>query len=190
MKTPNVKLLIHALLVLTITRADLGDVMLGGPGVPVGQMYASGASFSLTYSLLSSYKFVMTGLEAKGNVINYIKGDKNKYTLVATVSSSVGNSRTANLIFKDIATFNASPLISLPIAPAVIFKASNTPITFSLKWNSLEGSDKKASGTFNILGEYQKDPPKPVGSLIFSTGKFVLNNPNAKPSGTATITRE
>jgi len=192
MKTPNVKLLIHALLALTITSAARADIVLGGPGVPVGVMVATRVPFKPTYQLTNCYKFVMTGIEGKGDTVGYQgNGDLKQFHISATVRDNNRSSKvkTAHLYFRDIATFNASPLKQLFLSPAEVFKAVDYPITMTLEWDG-EGSARNATGIFNILGEYQKDPPKPVGSIVFSTGKYILLSSGLKPAGTATVTRE
>ena len=97
--------------------------------------------------------------------------------------------KTAHLYFRDIATFNASPLKQLFLSPAEVFKAVDYPINMTLEWNG-EGSAHNATGIFNILGEYQKDPPKPVGNIAFWSGNYILAYPGLKPKGIATVTRE
>jgi hypothetical protein len=192
MKTPNVKLLIHTLLALTMTSAARADIVLGGPGVPVGMMVATKVPFRPTYQLTNCYKFVMTGIEGKGDTVgNQGNGDLKQFHISATVRDDNRSSKekTAHLYFRDIATFNASPLKQLFLSPAEVFKAVDYPINMTLEWNG-EGSAHNATGIFNILGEYQKDPPKPVGNIAFWSGNYILAYPGLKPKGIATVTRE
>jgi hypothetical protein len=181
------------LLVLTAAASPaFADILLGGPGVPAGTVISTKVPFKFDFDLTNSYKFVMTGLEAKGDTLgNSGKGDNKQFHLQATVydNNTSKKERTGSLYFRDIADFNSSPLQTLIISPSVVFKASNSPITIFIEWSG-EGSAKKATGIFNILGEYQKDPPKPVGTLRFLTGDFLLLEPGVKPEGVATITRE
>lgn len=192
MKTPNVKLLIHTLLALTMTSAARADIVLGGPGVPVGMMVATKVPFRPTYQLTNCYKFVMTGIEGKGDTVgNQGKGNLKQFHISATVRDDNRSCKvkTAHLYFRDIATFNASPLKQLFLSPAEVFKAVDHPINMTLEWNG-EGSAHNATGIFNILGEYQKDPPKPVGNIAFWSGNYILAYPGLKPKGIATVTRE
>lgn len=171
---------------------SMADIILGGPGVPAGTVLSTKIPFKFEYVLPDSYKFVMTGLEAKGDTIgNTGKSDNKQFHLQAVISDTNPSKkvRTDHLYFRDIADFNSSPLKTLLVSPAVTFKASNYPITITIQWSG-EGSAQKATGIFNILGEYQKDPPKPVGSLHFDAGDYILADPSVKPSGKATISRD
>ncbi|HBJ85726.1 MAG TPA: hypothetical protein DDZ88_18005 [Verrucomicrobiales bacterium] len=181
------------LLVLTAAASPaFADILLGGPGVPAGAVISNDVPFKYDFQLTNSYKFVMTGLEAKGDTLgNSGTGDNKQFHLQATVydNNTSKKERTDSLYFRDIADYNASPLQTLIISPSVVFKAENNPITIFIEWSG-QGSAKKATGIFNILGEYQKDPPKPVGTLRFLTGDFLLLEAGIKPEGVATITRE
>lgn len=184
--------LVMLLVLAAATSPVVADILLGGPGVPAGTVISNKVPFKYDFQLTNSYKFVMTGLEAKGDTLgNNGKGDNKQFHLQATVYDNNTNKkeRTDSLYFRDIAEYNASPLKTLVISPSVVFKAQNTPITIFIEWSG-QGSAKKATGIFNILGEYQKDPPKPVGTLRFLTGDFLLLEPGVKPEGIATITRE
>jgi hypothetical protein len=184
--------LVMLLVLAAATSPVVADILLGGPGVPAGTVISNNVPFKYDFQLTNSYKFVMTGLEAKGDTLgNNGKGDNKQFHLQATVydNNSSIKVRTDSLYFRDIAEFNASPLKTLVVSPSAVFKAQQHPITIFIEWSG-QGSAKKATGIFNILGEYQKDPPRPVGTLRFLTGDFLLLEPGVKPEGIATITRE
>ena len=171
------------------------DIILGAPGVPVGSRVAVSVPFLMDHQLTSSYKFVFMGIQAKGDTQGAPSLSTNlttsQFHLKAMVSDNQPspNAREGNLYFRDVKEFNSAPLRTILIEPAVIFKATNNPITITLSWQG-NGNASKPNGWFNILGEYQKDPPQPVGSLRFDVGDFLLANAGLRPDGTAVIARE
>lgn len=193
MKPKNNRFFLSALLLVLTAAAGpaFADILLGGPGVPAGTVISTKVPFKFDFDLTNSYKFVMTGIEAKGDTAGNHGSDNKQFHLQATVAdnNSSPKEKTGHLYFRDVADFNSSPLKTLLISPSVVFKAQSHPITIFIEWSG-QGSAKKATGIFNILGEYQKDPPKPVGTLRFLTGDFLLLEPGVKPEGIATITRE
>ncbi len=183
--------LIVSLLASYDTRAD---ILLGAPGVPAGTRIATKVPFTINFTLPNSYKFIFSGIEAKGDTLGApgasgINGNGGLFHLKATVSADNGGSERAGLLeFRDIQDYNSSSLQTILIAPTTVFKATSSPITINLQWKG-EGNAHKPNGIFNILGEYQKDPPIPTGSLTFAAGNWILEeSPN--PEGTVTIVRE
>lgn len=172
------------------------DILLGAPtqAVPLGTRIATAVPFKVNYSLTDSYKFVFTGIQAKGDTLGApgasgTSGNGGQFHLKGTVSTSSNSSARAGLIeFRNVQDFNSSPLKTLLISPAVVFKATNTPITINLEWSG-QGNAHKPNGTFNILGEYQKNPPAPTGSLNFASGQWAIQG-IATPNATVSITRE
>lgn len=172
------------------------DIILGAPGVPVGARVAPQVPFKLQYQLPRSYKFVFLGIQAKGDTLGApgssgTQGNGGQFSLKATVWDNNGTprERAGNLYFRDVQEFNSAPLQTLLITPGAVFKAENSPITITTEWQG-NGNAHKPNGWFNILGEYQKNPPPPVGSLNFEVGDYLLVNAGLQPQGTATITRD
>jgi hypothetical protein len=170
------------------------DILLGAPGVPAGTRIATKVPFMINYALPDSYKFIFSGIQAKGDTLGApgasgTNGNGGQFHLQATVSASNDGSERAGLIeFRDIQDYNSSPLQTILLSPVAVFKATSSPITINLQWKG-NGNAHKPNGIFNILGEYQKDPPIPTGSLTFVTGPWILEeSPN--PEGTVTIVRE
>lgn len=173
------------------------DILLGAPGVPVGTKIATKVPFKETYQLTGSYKFVLSGIQAKGDTLGApgssgTTGNGGQFHLSAKVADNVSatpKEHTGHLYFWDVQDYNTAPLQTLPVTPAVVFKATNVPITITTEWMG-EGNAAKPNGTFTILGEYQKQPPAPVGKLDFAVGDWLLVEAGAQPDGVATITRE
>lgn len=169
------------------------DILLGAPGVSAGTCIATKVPFQIDYSLPNSYKFIFSGIQAKGDTLGApgssgTKGNGGQFNLQAFVSTTGSNARAGLLNFRNVDDYNTCPLTTLLISPAAVFKADTAPITVNLRWMG-GGNAHKPNGTFNILGEYQKDPPIPTGSLKFNTDGLILLN-SANPEGTVTITRE
>lgn len=187
--------LLSCLLAATLASSGArADILLGAPGVPAGTRIATKVPFKITYTLPNSYKFIFSGIQAKGDTLGApgasgTNGNGGQFHLKASVSGDSGASeRAGQLEFRDIQDYNLSPLQTLLVSPIAVFKATTTPITISLNWAG-EGNAHKPNGIFNILGEYQKDPPVPTGSLSFSSGAWILEeSPN--PEGTVTIVRQ
>lgn len=174
-------------------RSANGTIILGAPGVPAGSLTVTKLPFKTNHSLPGSYKFVFAGIEAKGNTAGApgssgTNGNGGQFHLSAKVSGGGVGDKEGKIEFRDVEDYNSAPLKSIYITPATVMKATTAPITISLEWKG-EGNAKKPDGIFNILGEYQKDPPIPTGSLVFPFGNWVLSDSPA-PQGTATIVRE
>jgi hypothetical protein len=170
------------------------DVILGAPGVAAGSRVATKVPFQVDHTLTNSYKFIFAGIEAKGDTLGApgasgTQGNGGQIHFQAHVSVPTQGSERAGLLeFRDEQDFNTSPLKTLLLNPVTVFKAVTTPITVNLRWKG-NGNAHKPNGIFNILGEHQKDPPVPTGSLNFGVGRWILED-NPYPAGTVTITRE
>jgi len=192
MKTP---LLISSLLAVVLAGSSAkADILLGAPGVPAGTRIATKVPFKIDYQLTNSYKFIFSGIAAKGDTLGApgssgTNGNGGQFHLQATVSSSNSSSERLGMIeFRNIQDYNTAPLQTLLLTPTTVFKATTTPITINMEWKG-NGNAHKPNGIFNILGEYQKAPPVPTGSLVFDVGNWVLEgHPN--PEGTVSIARE
>lgn len=190
-------LLTICLIVTVLASSDTkADILLGAPGVPAGTRIATKVPFMINYTLPNSYKFIFSGIQAKGDTLGApgssgTNGNGGQFHLQATVSGGSGchtAERVGKIEFRNIQEYNSAPLQTLLISPVAVFKASSSPITINLEWKG-NGNAHKPNGIFNILGEYQKDPPIPTGSLTFSTGAWILEeSPN--PEGAVTIVRE
>lgn len=187
-------------LLLALIAAAVGsvqaDIILGAPGVPVGTRVAPQVPFLLEHALDNSYKFVLTGIEAKGDTLGApgasgTEGNGGQFHLKAMVWDNNGSPkvREGSLYFRDVQDFNTAPLQTLLTVPAVVFKAESHPITIMVQWQG-NGNAHKPNGWFNILGEYQKNPPVPVGSLKFDVGDYMLASAGLQPEGSAIISRE
>lgn len=190
-------LLTTCLIVTVLASSDTkADILLGAPSVPAGTRIATKVPFMINYTLPNSYKFIFSGIQAKGDTLGApgssgTNGNGGQFHLQATVSGGSGchtAERVGKIEFRNIQEYNSAPLQTLLISPVAVFKASSSPITINLEWKG-NGNAHKPNGIFNILGEYQKDPPIPTGSLTFSTGAWILEeSPN--PEGAVTIVRE
>ncbi|MEI6714197.1 MAG: hypothetical protein WCO60_10620 [Verrucomicrobiota bacterium] len=199
--------------ILGLCRSALADVALNAPGVPIGSQSATAVPFRNTLTLPNCYKFIFSGTEARGTTTGApgssgTQGNGGLVLFKAFVSSSNCGSGSSNcghsgsscgsgqanaiqLTFTNIQTYNSSPLKTLTLTPSASFVGETGPINVDLVWQG-EGNGKKPTGFFNILGEYQKAPPIPTGSLTFPDGMWELkkstSNPN--PKGTALIVRQ
>jgi hypothetical protein len=187
-------LLICLLTAILVSSDAKADILLSAPGVPAGTRIATKVPFKINYTLPNSYKFIFSGIQAKGDTLGApgcsgTNGNGGQFHLQATVSGGSSSSeRVGKIEFRDIQEYNSSPLQTLLISPVAVYKATTTPITINLEWKG-NGNAHKPNGIFNILGEYQKAPPIPTGSLTFASGAWVLEaGPNAE--GTVTIVRE
>ena len=189
----NIKILTVGLALCGTAQLSKADILLGAPGVTAGTRIATRVPFKIDYQLTNSYKFIFSGIEAKGDTLGApgssgTQGNGGQFHLKASVSGGGSSERAGQLEFRDIQDYNTAPLKRLMISPTAVFKATSTPITIELLWKG-EGNAHKPNGIFNIVGEYQKDPPVPSGSLYFPAGSYVLEgSPN--PEGTVTIVRE
>lgn len=176
-----------------------GDVALNAPGVPVGSQSANMVPFRNTLTLPNCYRFIFSGTEARGTTTGApgssgTQGNGGLVLFKAFVSASQSCTPTTGAIqltFTDIQTYNVSPLKSITLTPSAAFVSSSSPINVDLVWQG-EGNGKKPTGFFNILGEYQKSPPIPTGSLTFPDGMWELRRTKSNPtaSGTALIVRQ
>ena len=174
-------------------RPASADIVLGAPGVPVGSQVVTKLPFKNNVTLPNSYKFVFAGIQAKGNTLGApgasgTNGNGGQFHLTASASGGGDSAREGKIDFRDVQDYNTAPLKTILTSPAVVFKAVTSPIAVSLEWKG-EGNAKKPDGFFNILGEYQKDPPVPKGSLSFVAGQWVLAD-SPSPQGEAKIVRE
>ncbi|MEN3943769.1 hypothetical protein WJU23_20885 [Prosthecobacter sp. SYSU 5D2] len=191
------KLYQHFFIFLTvgfIQSAAHADIMLGAPGITAGTRIATKVPFKIDHTITNTYKFVFSGIEAKGDTLGApgssgTNGNGGQFNLKASVTVGNGSGeRAGNLYFRNIQEYNSSPLQTLLITPPAVWKATTTPLNVDITWQG-GGNAHKPNGIFNILGEHQKDPPIPTGSLTFITGNWILeDSPN--PEGTATVTRE
>ncbi len=199
MRIRSFALLYFGLLCLqSVTDSARGNLALNAPGIALGSQSATFVPFRNTSTLLGCYKFIFLGTEAKGSTVggqNSLgsKGNGgviNYKAFVSSKNSSTPPAQAIQLTFVDVATFNSSPLQTLLLCPAAVFTATTVPIDVDLVWQG-DGSGKQPNGFFNILGEVQKDPPPPTGTLYFPNGMWELksNSANSFPSGTATIIR-
>lgn len=170
------------------------DIALGAPGVPPGALSATKVPFKVSYELPGSYKFVFGGIQAKGNTLGApgasgTNGNGGQFHVSATVSTPYGGMKEGNIEFRDVQDFNTSPWQSLLIVPAQVYRATTAPMTVNIEWKG-EGNAHKPDGIFTVIGEYQKAPPPPVGSLSFAVGDYLLVSAGTQPPGFAVITRE
>jgi hypothetical protein len=196
MRTQHMALIVTAMAVCAapISRADIA---LGAPGVPAGSQVATGVPFTKSLTVTSSYKFVFTGIEAKGNTAGApgnsgSNGNGGQFHVTATVSDNAETPKTKSesLSFVIVAELNSSPLQTVLVTPTVVYRAITTPINITLQWEG-QGNAHKPDAIFNILGEYQKAPPVPTGSLNFAVGEWMLQTEGPQqPEGIVTIARE
>lgn len=187
-------LLLTGLGLIWITSAVQADIMLGAPGVIAGTRIATKVPFKIDHTISNTYKFIFSGIEAKGDTLGApgssgTNGNGGQFHLKASVKVGNGSGeRAGQIYFRNIQDYNSSPLQTLLITPEAVWKATTSPINVNITWQG-GGNAHKPNGIFNILGEHQKDPPIPTGSLSFITGNWILEeSPN--PEGTATVTRE
>lgn len=185
-------LMVMAVWVAPISRAD---ITLGAPGVPAGSQVATKVPFKVNMTLANGYKFVFSGIEAKGNTAGApgasgTNGNGGQFHVSATVSMP-NKIKTDKIEFRDVQDFNTSPWKSVTLTQDITYRATTTPISIALQWDG-QGNAHKPDGIFNILGEYQKSPPIPTGSLTFPVGDWMLVPPGtpANPEGVVKIVRE
>lgn len=170
------------------------DIRLGAPGLEA-PLTATDVSFKVNHTLSQIFKFVFRGIEAKSDTLGApgssgSNGNGGQYHISATVSMSNSTKvKTGHIYFRDEQDFNSAPWQVLLIPDEIIFQATSQPINVYLQWDG-QGNAKKPNGIFNILGEYRKHPPIPVGSLNFGTGNWILAESGAVPEGVATVIRE
>lgn len=170
------------------------DILLGAPGLTAGTRIATRVPFKIDHVIADSYKFIFSGIEAKGDTLGApgssgTNGNGGQFNLKARVTASNGcNDRAGQLDFRNIQEYNTAPLKTILITPAAVYKATTAPIDIEITWQG-GGNAHKPNGIFNILGEHRKDPPVPTGSLVFASGQWILeDSPN--PEGLAKIVRE
>jgi len=88
-----------------------------------------------------------------------------------------------------VTEFNKSPIKKTTIPSACVFRANKVPMKIKLTWEC-GNTASKPDGIFDILAEYQKDPPPPTGNLQFAVGSWLLVDAGSQPQGVASITRE
>ncbi|GEM_PF-1472741 len=217
MKTHLYILIVSVFLALNPARADIA---LGAPGVGNGGTPApvvTRVPFRVEL-FLDVYKFVYSGFEVKGNTAGApgsygTRGNGGQVHYKATVSADksavTGTHGTPGVYRKnikydsqefgarkitcrDIEDFNTAALQTVLITP-VVFRADPAAteyIQIKLVWQG-GGNGHKPDGIFNILGEYQYQPPAPTGSLNFAVGEWMLSTTTTvQPTGVATIIRE
>jgi hypothetical protein len=197
MRTLTLSLVVLASLAHESARAD---VVLGAPGVPVHTQVVAAVPFRNEVSLPGTYKFVFAGIEAKGNNTGgsgsgTTKNGGGPVLVKATVSDNKPGTPTTHIVqisFNSVQEFNTSQLKTIMNSPAIVFRADTDPIQMKVVWQGT-GNANKPDGIFNIIGEYQKNPPIPTGSLSFDTGAYQLRtpeNPSPQINGNAKIVRE
>ena len=177
----------------TIGSAGSG-IALGAPGVATGSQIASKLPFSTEVTLTGIYRFVFSGMEAKGNTLGApgssgTDGNGGQFHLTGAAWVNSDRVKEGGISFRDEQDYNASPLVTVTNDP-IVFKATTDKIDVTVQWKG-EGNAKKPDGFFNILGDYQAAPPVPTGSLSFSnvsSDGYILKD--ATPDGTVKITRE
>lgn len=179
---------------LTIATVASADISLIGPGVPTGTLRATKVPFKINYTLTSGYKFVFSGIEAKGNTLGApgssgTNGNGGQFHLTATVETATFKSKEGKLEFRDVQDLNTAPTRTILITPPDIIRATTAPISVKMEWKG-NGNAHKPDGHFAILGEFQPVPPPPTGSLSFAVGDYLLTDAGAQPIGVATIVRE
>lgn len=239
-------------LAVSVAPVSRADIICGAPGVTPGSKVATKVPFKIDTTLTNCYKFIFSGIEAKGNTkgapgSSGTQGNGGQFHVSAKVSctqqgtqnnanncnnggggssgcygggyggggyggnceggsygceydndgggcDSGGNStksKSGKITFRDIQDFNTCPLKTVNASPPEVYLANKNPISVEIEWKG-EGNAKKPDGIFNIIGEYQKHPPAPTGSLNFAVGSYMLqpSGGNQYPDGKATIIRE
>jgi hypothetical protein len=194
MRTKTLALAVTLLAVAAVPAAR-ADITLGAPGVPAGSQKATKVPFKNDVTLTDSYKFVFCGIEAKGNTAGApgssgTQGNGGQFHVSATVTSGT-KVKSDKIEFRDVQDYNTSPLKTVLLTEDVTFRATTTPISINLEWAG-EGNAHKPDGIFNILGDYQKAPPIPTGSLNFAVGEWMLQTSGGSqtPEAIVTIVRE
>lgn len=169
-------------------------ISLVAPGVTAGTVSTAQVPFKISYSLPQIYKFVFGGIQAKGDTLGApgnsgTNGNGGQFHLSASVTKDNVTYKEGKITFRDVQEFNSAPLKTILTDPVGVFKATTTPISVSVEWKG-EGNAHKPNGWFAILGEHQKAPPVPVGSLHFDIGNYLLIQAGTTPQGVATITRD
>lgn len=181
---------------LSFVQFAQADILLGAPGVTAGTRIATKVPFKIDHQLSDAYKFVFSGIQAKGDTLGApgssgTNGNGGQFHLKASVSGGSGcntSEKVGQIEFRNIQDYNTAPLKTILISPVAVFKATTAPIDIDITWQG-GGNAHKPNGIFNVLGEYQKDPPIPTGSLTFATGEWILeDSPN--PEGVAKVVRE
>jgi hypothetical protein len=182
------------LLMLAVTPATaLADLTIGGPGVTPG-ITATKVPFKITFTLSSIYRFTFAGISAKGNTLGApgssgTQGNGGQFHLSATVEGPGYRAKEGKLEFRDVQDLNTAPTRTILLNPPETITATNTPITIEIEWKG-EGNAHKPDGIFTVLGEFQKEPPAPVGTLSFDVGEYLLVAAGTQPPGVATVIRD
>lgn len=121
------------------------------------------------------------------------KNSTGSVTFKCTVSDNrpVPTTKSCSIQFKNVNEFNGSTVTNGKLSPVCVYKATTVPIVIKLTWKG-EGSAPKPNGNVTILGEFQKDPPPPTGSLNFGVGDLMLQVEGGatQPEAVAKIVRE
>ncbi|HYF35300.1 MAG TPA: hypothetical protein VD994_08440 [Prosthecobacter sp.] len=179
---------------LLACQSAIANIDLIGPGVSAGTVQATKVPFKMTFTLSNIYKFVFSGIQAKGDTLGApgssgTNGNGGQFHLSATVNGPGYSSKVGKLEFRNVQDFNTAPTETIYIDPPDIIKATTTPITITIEWAG-QGNAHKPNGTFAVLGEYQQAPPPPTGHLSFAIGDYLLTAAGTQPDGTATIIRD
>ena len=126
MRTQHVALMVTALAVWAapVSRADIA---LGAPGVPAGSQVATKVPFKTTVTLANAYKFVFSGIQAKGNTAGApgssgTQGNGGQFHVSATVSMP-NKVKTDKIEFRDVQDFNTAPLQRLLFTTDLTYRA-------------------------------------------------------------------
>ncbi|MDZ4288139.1 MAG: hypothetical protein U0984_09280 [Prosthecobacter sp.] len=180
-------------LLLGMAMPAVADLTLSGPGITT-EVLATKVPYKISFTLTSIYKFTFTGIMAKGNTLGApgcsgTNGDGGQFHLSATIEGAGYKSREGKLTFRDVQDLNTAPTLTSLLDPPDVIKATTEPITITMEWKG-EGNAHKPDGSFVILGEFQKEPPPPVGNLSFAVGDYLLIDAGEQPTGVAVVTRE
>jgi hypothetical protein len=180
-------------LCLLLCGQAMADISLLGPGASTG-LLATKVPFKISFTLPRVYRFVFSGIAAKGNTLGApgssgTQGNGGQFHLSATVQGGGIESKEGKLTFRDVQDLNTAPTVSSYLNPPDVIQATTTPLTVTIEWKG-EGNAHKPDGHFIVLGEFQAEPPPPVGYLSFDIGDYLLTAAGSQPDGVATITRD
>ena len=149
------------------------------------------------------YKFTFQGIEtygAGGGIPTDGKGYPIHFSATIKVVSGAARDviNTESIVYNDITIFNNVSVdnkITQKFDPAFVFEAEGTEplvleITFSSQIQGGKSSPVDPNGHFNIIGEFQRDPLKPIGSLKIPAGAYLLEGADPYPELQTTIVRE
>jgi hypothetical protein len=183
-----------AVFAVGVAKESQADIALNGPGVAPGSQVATKVPFKNIVTVPDLYKFVFSGISAKGNTLGApgssgTEGNGGQFHVSATVSMP-DKIKTDKIEFRDIQDFNTSPWKYQMLATENTYRATTTPISVTIQWMG-EGNAHKPDGIFSVLGASQPQPPVPTGSLDFSSGTWALAPMGSQyPDGVVKIVRE